>query len=652
MNSIWKILASKWVIWSVVILAAVGGYYWYSSSKNGAVTPKYSFATVQKGTIVASISGSGQVAGNRQLDVKPKASGQITKVLVKVGDTVKAGTPLVEIDRTTAVKALRDAERAVEDAKISLQSAQLSLKKSRQPSDAASLLQAQNALAKAQRDYDTLKAGPTDYELKQAQADVDSAQKNIKMSSDGTMPQVVRDAYDQYVTVLQSAQQTLEKSLTDADSVLGLDKAMVKDSLKRMYSIMNSDAKNQSIQSFNKSKISITASGSLVDSLKSSNEAVDNINKASDAVSSALTDANDLLNSVSDGLEATLTNSDLSQSEINGYKSSIDSDLTNVNSKNTSILNQIQAVRQAQDNYESAKINYSKVVNSLEKLKQGPTADGLATSLESVKQAQAQLDKLKAGADPIDIQISENSVAQRQSALVSAQNKFKDASDALSDYTVIAPFDGVVGTVQAQESGDASAGSAVVTLLTTQQVATISLNEVDAAKIKEGQKATLTFDAVDSLTLTGEVAEVSPLGTVTQGVVNYTITIAFDTQDERIKSGMSVSTAIVTQVDADVLTIPNSAVKTQGEEHYVETLDVATSTALDANGYYQTNDTPKRITVQIGLANDSETEITEGLTEGQKVISQTIKTTTAAKTASATTARSGTSLLNMGGPGR
>ncbi|MFA5185280.1 MAG: HlyD family efflux transporter periplasmic adaptor subunit [Patescibacteria group bacterium] len=651
MNSIWKILANKWVVWSVVILAAVGGYYWYSSSKNGAVTPKYSFATVQKGTIVASISGSGQVAGYRQLDVKPKASGQITKVLVKVGDTVKAGTPLVEIDRTTAVKALRDAERAVEDAKISLQSAQLSLKKSRQPSDAASLLQAQNALAKAQRDYDTLKAGPTDYELKQAQADVDSAQKNIKLSSDGTMPQVVRDAYDQYVTVLQSAQQTLEKSLTDADSVLGLDKAMVKDSLKRMYSIMNSDAKNQSIQSFNKSKISITASGSLVDSLKSSNEAVDNINKASDAVSSALADANDLLNSVSDGLEATLTNSDLSQSEINGYKSSIDSDLTNVNSKNTAILNQIQAVRQAQDNYESAKINYSKVVNSLEKLKQGPTADELATSLEGVKQAQAQLDKLKAGADPIDIQISENSVAQRQSALVSAQNKLKDASDALNDYTVFAPFDGVVGTVQAQESGDASAGSAVVTLLTTQQVATISLNEVDAAKIKEGQKATLTFDAVDSLTLTGEVAEVSPLGTVTQGVVNYTITIAFDTQDERIKSGMSVSTAIVTQVDADVLTVPNSAVKTQGEEHYVETLDIATSTVLDANGYYQTNDTPKRITVQIGLANDSETEITEGLTEGQRVISQTIKTTTAAKTAS-TSARSGTSLLNMGGPGR
>lgn len=646
MNLLWKFLKSKYVIWGVVILAAVGGYFWYSSTKSEAAAPRYAFTSVQKDTIVSTVNGSGQVSGNRQLDIKPKVGGEVNKILVKVGDAVTTGTPLMEIDRTEALKSVRDAAQAVDDSRISLQSAQLSLKKSLQPADAASLLQAQNSLAKAERDYADLKAGPTAYELMQAQADVESAKRNIQMSSDGVMPQVERDAYDGYVTALQSSIQTLQKSLTDADSILGLDKAMVKDSLARMFSIMNSNAKLDAINNFHKSKTSVDLAVGEVNALRQTGETVENIRKASSDVSIALNDVNDLLIDLTDGLQATLSTSDLSASEISSLKSTIDGDRSNVNSKTASILSQDQSIRQAEDSYTSAQISYTKIVNSYDQLKAGPTTAELATAEESVKQAQAQLDKLKAGADPIDLQISQNSISQRQSSLISAQNKLADAQQALDDYTVKAPFDGVVAKVAAQESEDASAGTAVATLVTSQQVATISLNEVDVAKVKVGQKATLTFDAVDGLSLTGEVAEVSQLGTVTQGVVNYDIKIAFDSQDERIKSGMSVSVSIITQVTADVLALPNSAIKTQGEQQYVETLDVTSSTQLDASGYYQTAETPKRVLVKVGVANDTLTEITEGLTEGQQVVSQTIKNATTA------TAAQSTNLLRLGGSAR
>ena len=46
----------------------------------------------------------------------------------------------------------------------------------------------------------------------------------------------------------------------------------------------------------------------------------------------------------------------------------------------------------------------------------------------------------------------------------------------------------------------------------------------------------------------GTVSEVDAIGTVAQGVVNYAIKIFFETQDNRVKTGMSVSAAIGTDL--------------------------------------------------------------------------------------------------------
>jgi len=462
------------------------------------------------------------------------------------------------------------------------------------------------------------------------------------------MPQVVRDAYDQYVSALKASDQSTQKALNDADNILGQDTAMVSPTLLRMFSIMDSSNKNTAIEAYKAAKAAIASANAKISPLKQANEDAQNIEQASASETDALNQMVVLFNSLADGLRATLTSSDLPQSQLSGYQSTVNSDLSDVNNKISSLLSQVQAVRQAKDSYESAQLSYQKSLNALDKLKAGATAADSATAQEKVKEAQAQVDKLKAGADPIDLQISLNSVKQRESALAAARNKLQDANDALNDYSVMAPFDGVVGKISTQEAADASAGTALATLITTQQVATISLNEVDVAKIKVGQKASMTFDAVDSLTLTGEVAEVSQVGTVTQGVVNYDVKVAFDSQDDRIKPGMSVSVSIVTQVAADVLTLPNSAVKTQGDQHYVETLNVSSSTQPDASGYYSIKETPQRVAVQVGIANDTLTEITGGLTEGQQVIAQTIKATTGSTAAAAS---SQSNLLRMASGG-
>ena len=73
------------------------------------------------------------------------------------------------------------------------------------------------------------------------------------------------------------------------------------------------------------------------------------------------------------------------------------------------------------------------------------------------------------------------------------------------------------------------------------QVAEVTLNEVDAAKVTVGQAATLTFDAISGLSLAGKVVEIDPVGTVSQGVVNYNVQVSFNDTTNQVKPGMSTS---------------------------------------------------------------------------------------------------------------
>jgi multidrug efflux pump subunit AcrA (membrane-fusion protein) len=159
------------------------------------------------------------------------------------------------------------------------------------------------------------------------------------------------------------------------------------------------------------------------------------------------------------------------------------------------------------------------------------------------------------------------------------------------------------------------------------------LSEVDAAKVKVGQKATLTFDAVSDLTMTGAVAEIDTIGTVSSGVVSYTVKISFDAQDERIKPGMSVSANIVTDVQTDVLAVSNSAVRSQNGAYYVEMPDAAEAAILQnsTGGVFLTKPIWRQA-VEVGAANDEMTVIISGLDAGDLIITNTI--TSAASTSS------------------
>lgn len=214
----------------------------------------------------------------------------------------------------------------------------------------------------------------------------------------------------------------------------------------------------------------------------------------------------------------------------------------------------------------------------------------------------------------LDAQSSELTIRQGENALLDAQNKLKD-------YYIRAPFDGTVTSIKIKRAEEISAGGMVATLITRKQLAEISMNEVDAAKTKIGQKAKLTFDAIPKLTIVGEVTEIDSIGTVAQGVVTYNVKVGFDNQDDRIKPGMSVSAEVTSESKENVLVVPNSAVKTAAGKNYVEML--------------REDNKSNRVPVEIGLTGDSQTEIISGIKEGDEIITRTIASAVATASSNA-----------------
>ncbi len=215
-------------------------------------------------------------------------------------------------------------------------------------------------------------------------------------------------------------------------------------------------------------------------------------------------------------------------------------------------------------------------------------------------------------------------ISDQEIKVKQAQNNLNNAQKKLDDYSIYAPFSGTVAEINVKKGDTVSSGTNVATMVTKQQIAEITFNEVDIAKIKLGQKVTLTFDAVENLTISGEVAEVDTVGTVTQGVVNYDVKIVFDTQDERVKPGMTVNASIITAVKQDALFVPNSAIKTENNAQYVETL---------------VDNAPQRKPVETGLSNDTVTEIVSGLEQGELIITQTINVSSVSQTVPQSTGR-------------
>jgi multidrug efflux pump subunit AcrA (membrane-fusion protein) len=128
--------------------------------------------------------------------------------------------------------------------------------------------------------------------------------------------------------------------------------------------------------------------------------------------------------------------------------------------------------------------------------------------------------------------------------------------------------------------------------------------EADAAKVKTGQKATVSFSAA-GVSANGIVSAIDLQDTVTSNVVQYGVTVALTDPQSALRIGQTASVSITTSTKAGVLTVPNAAITTAGP---ISTVTV------------QKDGVNKTIPVTKGLAGDSATEISGDIHEGDTVV--------------------------------
>jgi macrolide-specific efflux system membrane fusion protein len=213
----------------------------------------------------------------------------------------------------------------------------------------------------------------------------------------------------------------------------------------------------------------------------------------------------------------------------------------------------------------------------------------------------------------------QNQINQAQSALTAAWINYQKSSP-----IVYAPFDGIIADLIYAPGMTISFASNSSTSPTTTSVkiATIknqgvpfgrfTASEIDVSKIKPGQKATITLDALSDKTYTGEVVAVDKTGEVSSSVVSYPLTIKFDDEAFEVLPNMSATANIIIAKKIDVLTVPSLAIVKQNGETFVRQIK---------NGKLVF--TP----VEVGISSDTKTEVISGLKEGDEIVTSVINNT-------------------------
>ncbi|TSA56385.1 efflux RND transporter periplasmic adaptor subunit [bacterium] len=515
-----QMIRHKLITGIVVLLIIGGGYFGYQNlSSRNKDEVQYVTTDVKKGTLVVSVSGSGQVSASDEINILPKVSGDVVYVGAKNNQEVQKGALIAQLNT-------RDAQKAVLDAEIDL--------------------------ANAKKDNDIRKTA--EESLAGTYQDGLDLLTSIFKDLSSTMP-VLKSMF------LESSQNS---DINDIDYYLRLVRFYLSayGSDLNQLSFWNGNLDDEAEQKY-------IIVQKQYNTIREKYSAL-NYSSSYDQIENVLDGTYDMTKIL---LDLVRQSSNVAQKypDIIEEENVIPTISTSISDSHASQLSE----------FTSSLIS---IVNSVLSMKQS-----IANEKETMEN--------------IDLDIEEQNLTIRQ-----YEYALSDAKEKLTQHYIYAPFDGIITEVNIENGDSVSSGTTLATLTAKQKMAEITLNEVDIANVEVGQKATITFDALDDLSITGEVSVVDVAGTVSQGVVTYDIKISFDSEDEKkVKQSMSISAAIITNLKQEVLLVPNAAIKYQDNTNYVEIL------SDDNTITYQQ--------VEIGISNDMYTEIISGLKEGDKVIS-------------------------------
>ncbi len=631
-----KLRGKKWMIIALVVAGvALAGYLMFGRSAK----KEYVLAEAVKGEIVQTVSVTGSIKAEPTIDLHFKKSGEVKEISVKEGERVNKDQLLatlenrsldLEIQRNNANLAYAQAEynklkAGTKSEEVQIAAAEV---KSAQASYNASLTDLENTKSIGQASIETAQIG-----YKQAQDNATAAEKNLattkklaeneiaklELGGDNQQTIALKTAYANGKSAMATMLAVMQDSMFLSDKITGDKWAGTNDIPQseryRFDTPLNGTANDD-----------MGAAGDLYSALtsESADEEVDAALvatiKAANSVSALYVYLGTQLNSilfygsaigewiVKVTSQASILNTSLaSLNDI--YKTIQNLKTGSLSDTETLILNYQLQIDSAESAYTTAMNSLSKAGFDLEQSKtnaQNNTNNALAQveiREAALNAANAALNLKRSPVREVDLAPLSAQIALAQVAMEIARNEYEDSQ-------LIAPIDGQVTFIHGKVGENVSISEmALKSFLTIQAdnlIVEANVPETDVSKIKTGDKVEMTIDAFDfSEKFEGSVVYIDPAETVIQGVVYYQIKTAFDLKDERLKSGMTTNLNIVTAQKSNVLIIPSRAVKYEDSIRYVDVLN---------------NGAPKKTVIKTGLESDQYVEVTEGLKEGDKII--------------------------------
>ena len=581
--------------------AGFGGYRALQGSGSTSSVTRTT-ATVTRGTVAQTVTATGNISALTSLDVNfdsGVSTNLVTEIDVKVGDKVTKGQVLAKVDDRVVQNNLAAARASLVSAQANYDKTKAGLTPEERVQTDASDQQAQVSLANAQTALDNAQANADQNKITTAES-VRQAQQNF----DNVKAQADRDLatpqanYDTAKANYDGPKATRDAALLQRDSdqaaVTAADVVVATLTADQQYCTANpgspSSPDGQSCSAV-AADLATAQSNRTVTGAKLTTSL-----NALNVAETALTPLTNALNTTTSALDAQKLKS---KQSVDGATNS----LTNAgNSQTSTATKDQQSIVSAQRALDSQNAAYNSTIAANTLKRKAPTAADMASQ--------------------------EVSLTNAKNSLFTAEKNAANAALVAPAAGTVSASNGRIGYAGSNTSGGAAStggtsSNAFVSLadLSAFEVK-VGFSETDAAKVKAGQAATVTLDAINAR-LSATVRSIDSISTLVSNVVTYYAYLSItQTNGVAVQPGMTASAAVTVDNRADVLFLPTSSVTSRG---------------TNATVNFELGKDPKKTEVRqivIGLRGDTALEVQSGLNEGDVVVTVRTKVSTAQNTTS------------------
>ena len=218
---------------------------------------------------------------------------------------------------------------------------------------------------------------------------------------------------------------------------------------------------------------------------------------------------------------------------------------------------------------------------------------------------------------------------QAKEQVASSKENVQRAQTNLGYATITSPIDGTVISKSVEEGQTVAASFNTPELFTiakdlTNMQVVANVDEADIGGVKEGDRVTFTVDAYPDDTFEGTVKQVRLEATTTNNVVTYEVVISAPNADLKLKPGLTANVTIYTQERSGVLAVANKALRFIPTKETVGK-DIKIVDCKGKNKVWTLNgNTLTAHPVTIGQSDGINTEITKGLKQGDKIVTEIV----------------------------